>query len=78
MEIAQTPPIDQLSYEQAFTELEKVVASLESGDHSLEQALQYYERGQALAKRCAELLDQAELKIAQLSEEQLSDFTTPD
>ena len=62
---AKTP--DELSYEQAFRELEGLVASLESGDLPLEQALQLFERGQALAGRCSQLLEQAELRLRQLA-----------
>ncbi|MFW5713823.1 MAG: exodeoxyribonuclease VII small subunit [Brevefilum sp.] len=35
----------------------------------LEKALQRFERGQALAKRCGQLLEEAELKVQQLSME---------
>ena len=70
-------PVDQLSFEQAYTELENIVLKLETGQHSLEAALQYYERGQALARHCSGLLDQAELKIQRLSGEALEDFTPP-
>jgi exonuclease VII small subunit len=34
-----------------------------------------FERGQALSQRCAELLDQAELKVRQLSGEEISDLS---
>jgi len=33
-----------------------------------------FERGQALTKRCAELLDKAELKVKELAGESLVDF----
>ena len=64
-----TNEIEGLTYEQALTELESIVAALETGDHALEAALAQYERGQALAHYCARLLDQAELKIKSLSGE---------
>ena len=67
-------PIDQLSYEQAFAELESLIASLESDDHPLEDSIRLYERGQNLAHHCSNLLDQAELKVQQLSGESLMDF----
>jgi exodeoxyribonuclease VII small subunit len=67
---------DELSYEAAFTELESVVAALESGERPLDEALLLFERGQALAKRCAELLDQAELKVRKLTDETITDFET--
>ena len=66
--------IEELTYEQAYAELEAVVAALESGEQPLEAALSLFERGQLLTKRCAELLDKAELKIRQLSGETLESF----
>jgi exodeoxyribonuclease VII small subunit len=67
-------PLENLSYEQAIAELESVVAALETGDHRLDAALALYERGQALARHCARLLDQAELKIQSLSGDDLVDI----
>jgi len=66
--------VEKLTYEEAFTELEAIVTALESGDRPLEESMTLFERGQALVKRCAELLDQAELKLKQLSGEGLTDF----
>lgn len=66
--------INQMTYEQAFKALEEIVVALEQGDHSLEEALQLYEKGQALAQHCARLLDQAELKVKQLSGDTLINF----
>ena len=60
-------PVDQLGYEQALAELEQIVARLESSQATLEESMLLYERGQGLVKRCAELLDQAELKIRTLT-----------
>ncbi len=71
MEPKQTP-VEELSYEQAFEELEMIVADLESQEHTLADALQQFERGQALAAHCATLLDQAELKIQQISGQELA------
>ncbi|HSO28186.1 MAG TPA: exodeoxyribonuclease VII small subunit [Anaerolineales bacterium] len=69
-----SPPVDELTYEEAFQELEMIVAALEEEDHPLEEALARFERGQALARRCAVLLDQAELRIQQVTNDQISDF----
>jgi exodeoxyribonuclease VII small subunit len=66
--------VDQLSYEAAFEELQSVIAALEGEQRSLDEATSLFERGQALVKRCGELLDQAELKVRQLSGSQLTDF----
>jgi exodeoxyribonuclease VII small subunit len=62
-------PVDNLTYEQAFAELEKIVLTLESEEHSLDEALAQFERGQALAKHCNTLLDKAEIKVRQVSGE---------
>jgi len=67
-------PIDDLPYETAYAELETIVAALEANEHTLENALALFERGQALAQRCAALLDQAELKIQQLAGHELTEF----
>jgi exodeoxyribonuclease VII small subunit len=67
-------PVNELAYEAAFAELESIVAALESEQRSLDESMSLYERGQALVKRCAELLDQAELKVKQLSGADLTDF----
>ncbi len=57
---------DNLTFEQAFAELEESVRTLERGDLPLEEALALYERGQELAAYCAKLLDEAELKVQQV------------
>ena len=67
--------VEELSYEQAFAELEAILAALESGEQTLEACMTLFERGQALAQRCTARLDQAELKIQQLSGGVLSDYT---
>ncbi|TAK13375.1 MAG: exodeoxyribonuclease VII small subunit [Anaerolineae bacterium] len=73
--MAKAKPVEDLSYEEAFADLEAVVAALESADHPLEESLALFERGQALARRCAELLEKAELKVEQLTGDgELSDF----
>jgi exodeoxyribonuclease VII small subunit len=67
-------PMNALTYEEAFAELEKIVAELESGERPLEESMTLFERGQALTKHCAELLDKAELKVQELVGESLADF----
>lgn len=69
------PPVEELSFEQAFSELEELVTALETGEQDLDGSVALFERGQALANYCAGLLDQAELKIQQISGEELLDFT---
>jgi len=58
---------ESLSFEDALEELEAVVARLESGDLTLEEALATFERGQQLTDYCSRLLDQASLRVEQLT-----------
>ncbi len=58
--------VTDLTFEQAFAELEESVRALERGDLPLEESLAVYERGQDLAAYCAKLLDEAELKVQQV------------
>jgi exodeoxyribonuclease VII small subunit len=46
----------KLSYEEARNELVAVVADLEAGTATLEQTIELWERGEALAARCEEWL----------------------
>lgn len=66
--------VDELTYEAAFAELQDIVATLEGEPASLDQAMTLFERGQALARRCAQLLDDAELKVKRLSGGELADL----
>lgn len=67
-------PVEDMTFEQAFSELESVVNDLETDERPLENALSLFERGQALARHCAQMLEKAELKVQQLSGEDLVNF----
>jgi exodeoxyribonuclease VII small subunit len=67
-------PVDQLTYEAAFEELQAIISALEGEPRSLDEATSLYERGQSLVKHCGELLDRAELKVRQLSGPGVVDF----
>jgi exodeoxyribonuclease VII small subunit len=58
-------PYDTFTYDQAYAELEAVLAQLEDGDLPLEQALALYEQGVALSSLCARKLADAELRVRQ-------------
>lgn len=64
-------PINELTYEQAAAELESIVASLEANEGSLEETLALFARGQELSQHCANLLEQAELRVRTLSAAEL-------
>ena len=61
--------VENLTYEQAFGELEKTVQRLEAGGLTLEESLRLLERGQAMAKCCNEHLDKAKLRIEKITPE---------
>lgn len=56
--------VAQLSFEAARDELVAVVSQLESGGITLEASLELWERGEALAARCQQWLDQARERLA--------------
>lgn len=55
--------VSALSYEQARDELISVVNDLEQGSSSLEESLELWERGEALARRCEEWLVGARARL---------------
>ncbi len=57
---------DALSFEDAYAELEDIIAQLDAGDLALEASVTLFERGRALAQHCQTLLDSAELRVNQL------------
>jgi exodeoxyribonuclease VII small subunit len=69
---------DPGSFEGALAELEKIVASMESGKLSLEQSLAAHKRGLELAQYCQNLLAQAQQQVKVLEENALKNFPGAD
>lgn len=69
-----TLEFEKLSFEQAFQRLEALVTKMETGEQNLANALDDFEEAKLLARRCAQLLEGAELKVRQLSGENLDEF----
>ncbi|MGI6188492.1 MAG: exodeoxyribonuclease VII small subunit [Clostridiales bacterium] len=63
-------PISELTFEQAIKELEDIVASLESNNLTLDEALKLFKRGISLSAHCNVMLDKAEGLIKILTQEQ--------
>ena len=55
------------SFEDALSELEALVDTLEKGELSLEDSLKTFERGVELTRTCQEALKDAEQKVRTLS-----------
>ncbi|MEM8581182.1 MAG: exodeoxyribonuclease VII small subunit [Pseudomonadota bacterium] len=60
-------PVEEMSFEEAMADLEKVVRDLEMGNVPLDQSIKLYERGAALKARCEAKLKEAEEKVAQIT-----------
>jgi exodeoxyribonuclease VII small subunit len=66
--------VEELTYEEALTELEEIVSALEGEQNRLEESIKLFERGQALAARCGVLLEAAELKVKQVAGDEIIPF----
>mgnify|MGYP001211653985 CR=1 FL=1 len=67
--------LENLTYEQAFAELEQILTRLEGETMNLEDSLALFERGQGLTRYCAELLEKAQLRVQQLQTDRSADKT---
>lgn len=74
----QATPIDALTYEQAYEELEEITRSLEMEENSLDHAVALFERAQLLLSHCTTLLEQAEIKVNQILSKDSSGFQMED
>ena len=59
--------VDDMEFEEAIDELEGIVKSLEAGNVSLKDSLRLYERGTLLKRKCDSILENAQLRINQIS-----------
>ena len=59
--------MEKITYEKAVARLEEIVDKLENGNLALEEMMKLYEEGTTLAVKCSKSLDEAQLKITELS-----------
>ena len=59
--------VKKLTFERAMEELESIVTKLDGGKVPLEESVTIYERGEALKRRCEELLRQAEARVDKIT-----------
>lgn len=57
------PAVQVISFEQAMSDLQQIVADLEDNSLGLEASLAQFERGIGLLRNCHSFLEQAEQKI---------------
>ena len=60
----------QVTFEQALDQLEAIVRQLESGEVSLQDSMELFEKGVSLAALCNQQLDLAEGRLQLLLEKQ--------
>jgi exodeoxyribonuclease VII small subunit len=76
---AETPaPEVPERFEDAVTELEQIVAIMESGTLSLEESLARFQRGTELLRHCRGALESAEQRIRILQDGELRDMASDD
>jgi exodeoxyribonuclease VII small subunit len=59
--------VAKLPFERAIEELESIVKRLEEGKVPLEESVTIYERGEALKRRCEDLLRQADARVEKIT-----------
>lgn len=62
-----TDDVKKLGFEEAMTELEKIVRQLETGSLDLKVSIEAYERGVALKKHCETKLREAQGRIEKIT-----------
>lgn len=62
-------PLEELTIEESFRELDRLVQTMESGNTSLEESFQLYAKGMQLLKSCNDKIDLVEKKMLQISED---------
>ena len=55
--------VENMNFEEAMNELEKLVDSLDKGDISLDQAIAAYDRGSKIKDHCQKKLNEAKMKV---------------
>ncbi len=59
--------------EEALTEIAQLIEKMEQGEPTLEQSLQYFERGITYIKHCQKILHEAEQKVQVLMQQNQQD-----
>lgn len=65
--MAQKKTKSDSTFEDSFTRLEKILEQLEGDDCTLEDTIKLYEEGLGLTKICYDKLNNAELRIKEIS-----------
>lgn len=64
---------EALSFEEALQKIRETVSALESGDLTLEESMTTYQQGTSLIEQCRHMIEQAEIRISELSKDDGTD-----
>ena len=76
--MAQKKTKSESTFEESFTRLEKILEQLESDECTLEDTIKLYEEGLGLTKVCYDKLNNAELRIKEISKASKSSVEVKD
>lgn len=68
--------LESLSFEQAMTDLDRIVKLLDAGDVSLEESIALYQQGVTLSSICTAKLEEIEKRVQILTNPGLSEQTS--
>lgn len=60
--------MEKLTFENALKQLEETVSKLESNELTLDESIELYSKGNELSAFCLKCLDEAQLKITDISQ----------
>lgn len=60
---------DDMKFEEALSALEEIVSKIESGDLSLDESLELFEKGIALTRLCSSKLENARHRVRKMVED---------
>ncbi|MGC6767220.1 exodeoxyribonuclease VII small subunit [Enterococcus sp. LJL128] len=63
------PKKNEPTFEESLNELEEIVQRLERGDVPLEEALDAFQKGMVLSKKCQDTLEKAETTLTKMMTE---------
>ena len=72
-----TKTVKAIDFEQQLKNLEELVATLESGDLSLEDSMKSFEQGIKVARECQQALKEAEQKVEILLSDSKTEVFAP-
>ena len=68
--------IENMSFEEALSELEAIIHKIDNGDSSLQESITAFERGAKLRNHCAVKLGEAKLKIEKIVKSNSGEVST--